>query len=165
MMSAMQVSHSAVYQAPLDDVYAMLTDPAFREYAARHSGVLAVTVDVQQQGDGHSVRMEQVQPVQGVPGFAKRFAGETADVVVEEVWSSHRTGTLVVETPGKPSRVQGSYTLTETDGRTTQKFEGECKVSVPLIGGKLEKVMADLFVEGREQEAQAGSSWLRGERP
>ena len=164
MMSAMQVSHSAVYEAPLEDVYAMLTDPAFREYAARHSGVLEVTVDVQQQGDGATVRMEQVQPVQGVPGFAKKFAGDTTDAVVEEVWSSHLTATMVVETPGKPTRIQGSYTLSETDGRTTQKFDGECKVSVPLIGGKLEKVMTDLFVEGREQEAQAGSTWLRGER-
>jgi hypothetical protein len=165
MMSGMQLSHAAVFDAPLDDVYAVLTDPAFREHAARHSGVLEVTVDVQRHGDGHTVRMEQVQPVQGVPGFAKKFAGETTDVVVEEVWSSPRSGTVVVETPGKPTRIEGSYTLVEMGGRTTQKFEGDCKVSVPLIGGKLEKVMGELFVQGREQEAQAAQGWLRGDRP
>lgn len=160
----MQLSHSAVYDAPLDQVYAMLTDPGFREYAARRSGVLEVTVDVTQHGEGHTVRMEQVQPVQGVPGFAKKFAGDSTDVVVEEVWSSPASATLVVETPGKPTRVEGSFTLVEMGGRTTQKFEGTCSVTVPLIGGKLEKVMSSLFVEGREAETQAAHSWLSGER-
>lgn len=165
MMSRMQVSHSAVYEAPLDDVYAVLTDPAFREFAARRAGVLEVTVDVQQQGDGHAVRLEQVQPVQGVPGFARKFAGETTDVVVAEEWSSPRSATLVVDTPGKPTRVEGSHTLSESGGRTTHKVDGRVTVSVPLIGSKLEKVMGDLFVRGREQESRAVQEWLRGERP
>lgn len=164
MMTAMQLSHSAVYDAPLDQVYAMLTDPGFREYAARRSGVLEVSVDVQPHGEGHTVRLEQVQPVQGVPGFAKKFAGETTDVVVEEVWSSPASASLVVETPGKPTRVEGSFTLSEIGGRTTQSFQGTCSINVPLIGGKLEKVMGSLFVEGREAETQAGHSWLSGER-
>jgi uncharacterized protein YndB with AHSA1/START domain len=165
MMTAMKLSHTAVYDAPLDEVYAMLTDPAFREHAARSSGVLEVSVDVQPHGEGHTVRMEQVQPVRGVPSFATKFAGDTTEAVVEEVWSSPRSSTLVVQTPGKPTRIEGSYTLQEHDGRTTQSFQGECKVSVPLIGGKLEKVMGDLFVQGREDEAQAGHAWLRGGRP
>src|SRR5690349_17267792 len=164
MMTGMQLSHSAVYDAPLDEVYAMLTDPGFREYAARRSGVHEVTVDVQAHGEGHTIRMEQVQPVQGVPGFAKKFAGETTDVVVEEVWSSPASATLVVDTPGKPTRIEGSFTMAEVGGRTTQTFQGTCSVNVPLIGGKLEKVMGSLFVEGREAETQAGRSWLGGER-
>jgi uncharacterized protein YndB with AHSA1/START domain len=165
MMSGMQVSHSTVYEAPIAEVYAMLTDPPFREFAARRSGVLEVTVDVQQHGEGHTVRLDQKQPVQGVPSFARKFAGDTTRVVVEEVWSSPHSSTLVIETPGKPTRIEGSYTLVEMGGRTTQKFEGECRISVPLIGGKLEKVMVDLFVEGREQEARAGHEWLAGGRP
>lgn len=165
MMTPMQLSHAAVYDATLDEVYAMLTDPAFREFAARRSGVLEVSVDVRARGEGHAVHMDQVQPVRGVPGFAKKFAGETTKAVVDEVWSSPHSAALVVETPGKPTRVEGSYTLSEIGGRTTQSFEGTCKVSVPMIGAKLEKVMGDLFVEGREQEAQAGQAWLAGERP
>ncbi len=165
MMADMHLSHSAVYDAPPEQVYAMLTDPAFREFAAKRSGVLEVSVEIQAQGEGHTVRMDQVQPVRGVPGFAKKFAGNTTQAVVSEVWSSPRSAALVVETPGKPTRLEGSYTLVEIGGRTTQSFEGTCKVSVPMLGGKLEKVMGDLFVEAREQEAQAGQAWLAGERP
>ena len=162
----MKLSHTTTYDAPLDEVYAMLTDPAFREQAARDSGVLEVTVEVTGGGDdgGAQVRMEQVQPVQGVPAFATKFAGDTTRADVVETWTSRSSSDLEITTPGKPTRITGGYRLSEIGGRTTQQFDGECKVSVPLIGGKLEKVMGDLFVEGRDQEAAAGRAWLSGDR-
>ncbi len=164
MMRAMKLSHTTTYDAPLADVHAMLLDPAFRERAARASGVLEVIVTVTPQDDGTEVRMEQVQPVRGVPSFATRFAGDTTRVDVVEVWSGQAGARLDITTPGKPTRISGDYRLGERGGRTTQQFEGECKVSVPLVGGRLEKVMADLFVRGREQEAAAGQAWLEGDR-
>jgi Protein of unknown function (DUF2505) len=163
-MRLMKLSHTTTYDAPLAEVYAMLTDPAFRERAAKDSGVLEVTVDVTQQGGGAQVRMEQVQPVKGVPSFATKFAGETTQARVVETWTSHASSELEITTPGKPTRITGGYHLSEMGGRTTQQFDGECKVSVPLIGGKLERVMGDLFVEGREKEAAAGRAWLSGNR-
>jgi hypothetical protein len=60
--------------------------------------------------------------------------------------------------------VSGTYELTEQGARTTQTFAGEVKVKVPLIKDKLEKVMAQLFVEGRDKEQAAGAAWLRGDR-
>ncbi len=160
----MKLSHTTTYDAPMDQVYAMLTDPAFRDRAARESGVLEVSVDVTQQGEGAQVRMDQVQPVQGVPSFATKFAGETTKAVIVETWTSRSSAELEITTPGKPTRINGSYRLSELGGRTTQQFEGEAKVSVPLIGGKLEKVLGDLFVEGRDKEAAAGRAWLGGDR-
>jgi hypothetical protein len=163
-MRAMKLSHTTTYDAPLAEVYAMLTDPAFREHAAKESGVIEVTVTVTPQGEGAQVRMEQVQPVQGVPSFATKFAGETTRADVVETWTSRSSSDLEITTPGKPTRITGGYRLSDLGGRTTQQFDGECKVSVPLIGGKLEKVMGDLFVAGREKEAAAGVAWLKGER-
>ncbi|GAA1920360.1 DUF2505 domain-containing protein [Nocardioides marmoribigeumensis] len=160
----MKLSHTTTYDAPLAEVFAMLTDPAFREHAAKASGVIEVKVDVTQQDEVTQVRMDQVQPVQGVPSFATKFAGETTQAVVVETWDSQASSHLEITTPGKPTRVTGGYRLSEIGGRTTQQFEGECKVSVPLIGGKLEKVMGDLFVQGREKEAAAGVAWLRGDK-
>jgi hypothetical protein len=160
----MRLSHTTTYDAALDEVFAMLTDPVFRERAARDSGVLEVKVDVTARGDGAQVRMEQVQPLQGVPAFATKFAGETTRADVVETWTSRSSADLEITTPGKPTRISGSYRLSEIGGRTTQEFEGECKVSVPLIGGRLEKVMAELFVEGREKEAAAARAWLEGDK-
>ena len=38
------------------------------------------------------------------------------------------------------------------------------KAKVPLIGGKLEGLMAQLFVEGKDKEQAAAASWLAGGR-
>jgi carbon monoxide dehydrogenase subunit G len=160
----MKVTHTATYDAPLADVYAMLTDPAFRRYAADATGVLSAEVTVEESGAGHVVTIDQVQPTEGVPSFAKKFAGETTRAVQVETWTDSSRATLTVQTPGRPTDISGSYDLVEEDGRTTQTFTGELKVKVPLIKDRLEKLMAQLFVEGREKEQAAGAAWLRGQR-
>ena len=160
----MKVTHTATYDAPLDEVYEMLTDPEFRRYAARATGVLRADVTVEDSTDGRVVTIDQDQPTEGVPAFARKFAGETTRAVVVETWSSPEHATLRVQTPGRPADVSGGYELSERDGRTTQAFTGEVKVKVPLIKDKLEKLMAELFVEGRDKDQAVAAAWLRGDR-
>jgi uncharacterized protein YndB with AHSA1/START domain len=160
----MKVTHTATYDAPRAEVYAMLTDPDFRRYAADATGVVSAEVTIEPSGDGHVVTIDQVQPTEGVPSFAKKFAGETTRAVQVETWTSPADGTLTVQTPGRPTDVSGTYELREDGARTTQTFAGEVKVKVPLVKDKLEKVMAQLFVEGRDKEQAAGAAWLRGDR-
>jgi uncharacterized protein YndB with AHSA1/START domain len=164
MMSAMQLRHEITYDAPADAVWEMLSDPAFRERSCDAMGVLDREITIERAGEGMHVRIDQVQPTAGVPSFAKKFAGETTRAIQTEEWSDRRHATLAVETPGKPSQLQGTLTLTEQDGRTTETFEGEVKVRVPLIGGKLESLVADLFRAGMDHEHTAGVAWLGGDR-
>jgi hypothetical protein len=160
----MKVTHTATYDAPLADVHAMLTDPEFRRFAADATGVVSAEVTVESTGDGVVVTIDQVQPTEGVPSFAKKFAGETTRAVQVETWRSPSEATLSVQTPGRPTDISGRYVLAEDGGATTQTFTGELKVKVPLIKDRLEKLMAQLFVEGRDKEQAAGAAWLRGER-
>ncbi len=162
MMSPMKVTHTATYDAPVDDVYAMLVDPAFREYLAREVGVLEAAVTIEPRGSGHVVTVDQVQPNDGLPSFARTFAGETTRAVQTETWTGPTSGTLVVRTPGRPTDLAGTYTLTEGGGRTTQTFEGEIKVKVPLIKDRLERLMTQLFLEGKDREQAAAAAWLAG---
>jgi len=46
MMASMKVRHSIRYNAPIADVYAMLTDPVFREKAAVAQDATDVKVSV-----------------------------------------------------------------------------------------------------------------------
>lgn len=160
----MNVTHAAAYDAPLADVHAMLTDPEFRRYAADATGVLSAEVTVQSTDDGEVVTIDQVQPTEGVPTLAKKFAGETTRAVQVETWTSSSEATLTVRTPGRPTDISGRFVLTERGGRTTQTFSGDITVKVPLIKDRLEKLVAQLFVEGREMERAAGAAWLRGKR-
>lgn len=160
----MELRHEIVYDAARDEVFAMLADPDFRRASADAMGVISAEVSVSRTGAGMSVRIDQVQPTEGVPGFAKKFAGETTRAVQVEEWASPDGGTITIETPGKPTKVTGTISLAESGGRTTETLEVEVKVKVPLLGGKLESLMAELIVEGMDKEHEAGVRWLEGTR-
>ena len=160
----MKLRHSITYEATAAEVYAMLADPEFRRRSAAAMGVVSADVTITPSGDGMSVLIDQVQPTAGVPGFAKKFAGETTRAIQREQWSSPTAATIVIETPGKPTSIHGTLSLTESGGVTTETMDAEVKVKVPLIGGKLESVMAGLVAQGMDHEHDAGVAWLGGDR-
>jgi hypothetical protein len=164
MMRCMKLRHEISYDAPLADVYAMLADPAFRKASADAMGVISADVAITRTSEGMRVVIDQVQPTEGVPGFARKFAGETTRAVQTEVWDSPTGGSIAIETPGKPTSIKGTLALAESGGRTTETLDVEVKVKVPLIGGKLESLMAELVAAGMDKEQGAGEAWLRGER-
>jgi hypothetical protein len=157
----MKLHHEIVYDAPLTEVYAMLADPDFRKVSTDAMGVISADVSITAKGAGMTVVIDQVQPTEGVPGFAKKFAGETTRAIQTEEWGSSSSATISIETPGKPTSVVGTLTLTESSGRTTEAMDAEVKVKVPLVGGKLESLMAELIAKGMDKEQAAGAAWLR----
>jgi len=160
----MKLRHEIVYDAPLGDVFTMLSSPDFRKKSADAMGVISADVTVTPKGAGITVLIDQVQPTEGVPSFAKKFAGQTTRAVQTEEWADPSGGTISIETPGKPTSINGTISLTESGGRTIETLDVEVKVKVPLIGGKLESLMADLVAKGMDQEREAGVAWLAGDR-
>jgi uncharacterized protein YndB with AHSA1/START domain len=160
----MKLRHEITYDAPLPEVFEMLADPAFRQRSAAAMGVISADVSIDRTGGGLQVHIDQVQPTEGVPSFAKKFAGETTRAVQTESWDSPSGGTISIETPGKPTRITGTISLAEDAGRTTETLDVEVKVKVPLVGGRLESLMADLVAQGMDKEHDAGVAWLAGDR-
>jgi hypothetical protein len=160
----MKLRHEITYDAPLADVFAMLSDPAFRKKSADAMGVISADVSIDAKGAGISVKIDQVQPTEGVPSFAKKFAGSTTRAVQTEEWDSPSGGTISIQTPGKPTSINGTLSLTTSGTTTTETLDVEVKVKVPLIGGKLESLMADLVTKGMDKEHAAGVAWLGGDR-
>ncbi len=163
-MTAMKFSHEVSYDATAAEVFAMLADPAFRRRSADAMGVISAEVSVSPLGEGMRVRIDQVQPTEGLPGFARKFAGSTTKAVQLEEWSTARQAAISIETPGKPTSIRGTLTLVENDGVTTETMDAEIKVKVPLIGGRLETLMAHLVAAGMDKEHAAGAAWLKGAR-
>ena len=159
----MRFSHELHYDAAPEDVYTMLADPAFRERVSLAREVVSFDVTLTPTGTGFTLVNDQVQPTAGLPGFAKKFAGETTRAIQREEWKDHSGGYLVIETPGKPASMTGTITLSPSGGGTVERVELEIKAKVPLIGGKLESLMADQVREGMDIEQQVGAAWLRGE--
>ena len=152
--------YEMVYEAPIDAVAAMLSDTAFREEVcvAQRATSHQVTID----GDVSSkrVRIEMVQPTEGVPAFAAKIVGSTTEIVQVETWTSPTQGDVSVTIPGKPGEMIGTATLVEKDGVTTETVQMQIKVKIPLVGGKVEGVLAKVLGSALKAEAAVGREYL-----
>ena len=160
----MKFRHELSYDATPAEVFEMLADPVFRERVSAALAVVSADVSVERTGDGFTLTNDQVQRTEGLPSFARRIAGDTTHVVQTEVWDSPSGGTLTVETPGKPTSMAGTIELVADGSGTREVVELEVKAKVPLIGGKLEGLMARQVRDGMDAEREVGAAWLTGER-
>jgi hypothetical protein len=161
MMSAMEIRHELRYDVAPERVYAMLTDPAFRHRVCDAMRVVSRDISIEQEGDVVLVRVDMLQASAGVPGFARKVVGEQTRILQTESWTGGRTADLRVEIPGRPGRVAGRTTLSGVGSGTAEYFEGEARISVPFIGGQLERLIQGLFIRGMETERQVGVEWLK----
>lgn len=160
----MKFRHDLTYDAPPADVFAMLADPAFREAACAAQDVISAEVQLERTGNGFTLTIDQEQRTDDLPGFARTFAGDSTRAIQREEWEDSTGGTLRIEAPGKPSDVRGTITLRAEGSGTREVVELELKIKVPLIGGKLEKLLAERITAGMDAEHEVGVAWLAGER-
>jgi uncharacterized protein YndB with AHSA1/START domain len=157
----MKFRHELSYDAPPDQVFAMLADPEFRQAACAAMEVVSADVQLERDGEGFTLVVDQQQNTKDLPGFARTFAGESTQAIQREVWLGPTSGDLTIESPGKPAGAKGTIRLEEAGGGTREVVELEIKVKVPLIGGKLEKLMAEKVAAGMDVEQGVGAAWLK----
>lgn len=147
------------YHAPLDKVLAMLFDPAFREAVCDAQHALSRSVVVEGSADAGKVGIDYQQDTSRAPSFVKKMIGDRMAVKQQEAWSG---GAAVVEMgiPGKPGEMKGRMRLTEAGGVTTQTVSYDISVHVPLVGGKVERLIEDIIVKALQKENLVGREWL-----
>lgn len=150
--------------ASIEQVHEMLGDPQFRSQVCEHMRVLRHEVDIDADGEGMSVRIDQVQPARGLPGFARKFVGEEIHIVQSEDWTSPEKGNIHVSIPGRPGEMSGTAMLTEDPDGTTETVNMTVKVHVPIVGGKIEGLVADMLSRALRTEHHVGKDWLAEHR-
>lgn len=160
----MKIRHRLTYAAPPSEVYEMRADPAFRSRVCEAMDTLSHDVTVDDSDGALTVAVDMVQHTQGVPGFAKKVVGEETRVIQTERWAETHTGDIEVEIPGKPGHIRGTLSLAAGGGGSVYVFDGEATINIPLLGGRLEGLIRELFVEGMDTEQRVAAAWLRGER-
>lgn len=144
------------YDASPDAVAAMLADVAFREEVLARQHVLRGSVTV----EGDTVVIEQVQSAADLPSFARKFVGDEIIIVQTERWGTKTAADLHLTIPGKPGDITGDLSLTPTGSGTVEAVDLSVKVSIPLVGGKIEKLVADMIEKALAKEHQVGQEWL-----
>ena len=151
----MQVTHH--FDADVETVFALMTDPDFctRKYA--DAGGTDIHIDSDERADGLTIVSRRKVTVD-LPGFAKKVMAPTNTVVQTDEWSpadgtGRRSCHYSVEVQGVPSRIDGTVTLSPDGGGTRQDVQAEVKVSIPLLGGKLEKFAVESGMKTLDHEA------------
>jgi hypothetical protein len=132
------------YDGDVETIFALITDPDFmtRKYSAIGSTNVAVDRSDEDAGGCELVMRRTV--TLDLPGFAKRVMKPSNTAVQTENWAAAdangaRVCAYHVEIQGMPSKVTGTVTLSAEGTGTKQDIEADVKVSIPLVGGKLEK--------------------------
>lgn len=160
----MKFTESYSYDAPLDKVWQMLSDPEF--VTARDEALQIPDPRVETKADGTnivSVTSGEV-PAGMIPAAAQRFLKGGASFAIREEWRRDSdklaTGTMDVQAKGVPVSLNANITLKADGDKTGATMDGELKVSIPFLGPKLEKQaigFAPQIVAGDQKAAQA---WL-----
>ena len=163
----MDAQERYAYKAAPDAVFAMFCDPEFLR--AKFEATEALEYDIVECAatpDG-GFRIVTNRTVQAdIPGFAKKFFKPNNAMTQTEDWGSAsgevREGTWRIEPHGVPISVSTSGTtrLEPADGGAVQHIVAKIKVSVPLVGGKLERFVYDQAKKTMDLEHDFGEKWL-----
>lgn len=160
-MAAMnKLTHTMTYDVPLADVRAMLADRTYRDQVLVAQGSVSGSVDLEVDGATMTVVVDQVRPADDIPSYARKFIGDQINIVRREEWTAVDQAGLDVTIPGKPGQMAGSISLVENGGSTAVNVDVAITVNIPLVGGRIEKLIADLLRRALRDEEQAGRAYL-----
>lgn len=153
------------YDAPLEQVSAMLFDPEFRRLVNERQYAPDGTVEITTSGDVTVVSLSQTQPMDRAPGFVQKVVGSTLTIATTETWAGTpdqvpTSAQLAVDLTGKPVQMSGTITLSQEGSVTTETIDLTVKVSMPLIGGKAEEMIASIFTKAYAKEHAVAQQWL-----
>ncbi|PWN56595.1 DUF2505 domain-containing protein [Abyssibacter profundi] len=142
----MKFQQSLQYNKPSDEVIQLFGDPSYFERKFQKLNALAFDVlDQSSTGDQFSIKMKLTFPLSvPVPGFAKKVVGDTTTLIEQDSWDlAAKTGTLSVDIQGAPVKAVGQMKLVDQAGGCVNEISWDISCSVPLIGKKIEKLIAD----------------------
>ncbi|WP_062312016.1 DUF2505 domain-containing protein [Demequina rhizosphaerae] len=162
----MKITHAHRFDAPLADVWAMLTDVGFGHARAAAMGTEAQDVDVDEREDGsYAVMLRADVPTTSIPSEMRAFLGRELSVTYTEVWeppegADDRVGTFAVEIAGAPGHVAGAIGLTPDGDATDFLAAGDVTAHVPVVGAMIERAVADAVQRALTAQLEAADAWL-----
>ncbi|GAB3759547.1 DUF2505 domain-containing protein [Microlunatus parietis] len=154
----MEISARVEFTADPDRVFTMVTDQRYLERVCQASHAEEYSASV----DGMTTNTSRTLPA---PEIAARFTGPTLTVKEQIEWGEagpdgSRTAKVTLTVPGQPVEMNGRLALTAGGPGTVIELTGELKVSIPLLGRKLEQAAAPAVLAGFDVQQKVGTDWL-----
>lgn len=151
------------YDATVDQMWAMLSDEAYWKAKYESLGATNVTFTTFEASDTE-IRMVNERDVPAdLPSFAKKIVGDTNHTTHTETYSragDNVSGTADIRIKNIPGGMTGTYKISSSGSGSTWAADYDIKVSLPMVGGKLEGVMKDETASNFKQEKAFNDQWL-----
>lgn len=163
---ATSLSYDQAFAADPATVMAMLADPEYVRRKGERTGAFDITVDVAEAPEGGVViTCTRSMPAE-VPSYAAPFVGDTITITETQAWGpaaadGSRTAAVTVDF-NSPLAYTGTIELAADGAGSVARNSGAFKASVPFVGGKVEKVAAEMTQKYLAKETTVGAEWLAG---
>ncbi|HEY0452191.1 DUF2505 domain-containing protein [Actinophytocola sp.] len=161
---ATSLEHRSTYPAPPTVVYSTLVDEAFLAARLRGIGGKGAALLEHSLSDSRAAfRMRQGVDASRLPGAVRSILNGDLVVEREERWEpadGGYAGTSRVTISGVPGEIRGRSRIEAASTGTALVVTAQVKVSIPLVGGKLEKVVAEQVGKLLATEAEFAEKWL-----
>ena len=143
---ATRFSHSARIESRLETVFTSYADEAFWHDRLSTVGSPADTLDdFVVTSESISVTVTQVIPAEDIPDLARKVLPGQLTIVRTNTFTGFDgerfSGTARAEAAGGLGLIDGGAEAVSEGGLALESVSGKVKVSVPLLGGKLEKLV------------------------
>jgi len=133
------------FDQPKEKVLRMFSDRAYFEKKYAASGGWDIKV-LEHELSATRFRIKcsySRKPDAEVPSFARKIIGEAVHLTQEDVWDLEQaTGQLRIEIRNTPIRMTAEMRVVEEKGGCANVLDWTLSCAVPLIGGKLEQMLA-----------------------
>jgi hypothetical protein len=169
---ARPIDHRSTSPYPADQVFAAITDPEYlRARLRRLGGSQAALLEHHPDGDGVRYRLRFGLDEDVLPGVVRSMIG--AALVVERAESVHPApgggyrGDVEVSVPNAPVPVSanGSMRLRDLPDGSEFAVHADVAVRVPLIGGRIEDIVAEQVGQLLAAEDAFTREWLGARHP
>ena len=161
----MEISETFVYEGvDVDDAFALITNADFRVQASIAMHAIEQDVNVQSVDGLTTVSIKRVLPAK-LPDFVRKLVGETVTVLQKEIWhppdeEGSYYAEVSVEILGQPASMNAESWLYSEGDSTALSMDGIVKVSIPIIGRKIEAEITKVIVLALGKEVQLGEAHL-----
>ncbi len=151
------------YDATIDQMWAMLSDQSYWQAKYESMGAQNIAITTFEAGDTELTVSTQRDVPADLPGFAKKVIGETNHVTQTEKYT--RAGDAISATEeilvkNLPGGTTGTMKITPSGAGSSWAADFDIKVSIPMVGGKLEGVMKGETAQNFKQEKAFNDQWL-----
>ncbi|QWF79924.1 DUF2505 domain-containing protein [Amycolatopsis sp. CA-230715] len=159
-----RIEHRAEFPQSVADVYAAQTDAdVLRARLERLGGKHAGLPEHEKTEGGARYRLVQGIGAEQLPQAVRTL--HKGDLIVHrtQTWTTAGdgyTGTATAEVDGVPGEIKARTELREEGGLAVLRTSGEVKVRIPLVGGRLESVIAEQVTKLLQREAEFTAKWL-----